>query len=81
MKTKLRMHKTRHQRGELEVLDSASFCVFGEKYLATPGPRSGIEKRTFHELRDEDIKARAEEVCLYSNMNVSLILLLFRLEV
>ena len=62
MKTKLRLHRTRHEGGEIEVVDSTTFCKFGERFLATPGPRSGIEKRTFKELRDEDIKARAEEV-------------------
>ena len=56
------MHKTRHQGGEFEVVDSASFCEFGEKYLSIPGPRSGIGSRTFHDLQDDEIKARAEEV-------------------
>ena len=62
------MHKTRHQGGEFEVVDSSSFCEFGKKYLSTPGPRSGINSRTFHDLQDEEIRARAEEVIITKYM-------------
>lgn len=63
MKTKLRMHKTRYQaENTIEVVDSSTFCAFGDEYLVTPGPRSGIERRTFHDLKDVDIKARSGEV-------------------
>ena len=57
------MHKTRRQaENTIEVVSSSTFCQFGDEYLVTPGPRSGIERRTFHDLKDEDIKARSEEV-------------------
>ena len=36
----------------------------GDEYLVTPGPRSGIERRSFHDLQDEEIKARADEVLI-----------------
>ena len=48
------------------MLDSASFCEFGEKYLEKPGPRAGIEKRTFFDLKDEIIKQRTEDVMIIS---------------
>ena len=58
------MHLNRHVEDEdyLEVVDSASFTEFGKTFLATPGPKSGIEKRTFYNLTDEEIKLRAEQV-------------------
>ena len=57
------MHKTRYQaENTIEVVSSSTFCQFGDEYLVTPGPRSGIERRTFHDLKDKDIKARSEEV-------------------
>ena len=63
MKTKLRMHRTRYQaENTIEVVDSVTFCEFGNEYLVTPGQRSGIERRSFHNLEDEDIKARSDEV-------------------
>ena len=64
MKDKLRIHLTRHKIDHeyIEVVDSASFCEFGVKYLEKPGPRAGIEKRTFFDLKDEEIKQRSEEV-------------------
>ena len=46
----------------IEVLDSASFCEFGVKYLEKPGPRAAIERRTFFDLKDEVIKERKKEV-------------------
>ena len=57
---------TRHRLDSeyIEVLDSASFCEFGAKYLEKPGPRAGIEKRTFFDLKDEIIKQRTEEVMI-----------------
>ena len=65
MKTKLRMHRTRYQaENTIEVVDSSTFCKFGDEYLVTPGPRSGIERRSFHDLQDEEIKARADEVVI-----------------
>ena len=64
MKDKLRIHLTRHVVDEdyIEVLDSASFCEFGVKYLEKPGPRAAIERRTFFDLKDDVIKKRKEEV-------------------
>ena len=58
------MHLQRHQAGEdyIEVKDSASYVKFGEKFLVKPGERSGIEYRTFHDLEDDDIKLRSQEV-------------------
>ena len=63
-KDKLRMHVTRHQAGDdyVEVTDSSTFSKFGKQFLEKPGPRSGIERRTFHDLKDEDIKKRTQEV-------------------
>ena len=58
------MHLQRHQGGEdyIQVKDSASYVLFGEKYLEKPGDRSGIERRTFYDLDDENIKLRSQEV-------------------
>jgi hypothetical protein len=35
------------ESGYIEVVDSSTFKLFGEKHLATPGPKAGIEKRMF----------------------------------
>ena len=55
---------TRHKVDDdyIEVLDSASFCKFGVKYLEKPGPRASIEKRTFFDLKEEMIRERKKEV-------------------
>ena len=45
-----------------DVVDSASFCEFGKATLSKPGPRSGIERRTFYNLPNEIIKLRKQEV-------------------
>ena len=47
-----------------EVVDSATCCDFGWTNLVKPGPRSGMEKRTFHDLKPETIKERSEEVSI-----------------
>ena len=57
------------------MLDSASFCEFGVKYLEHPGPRAGIEKRTFFDLKDQIIKERTEEVMLFLKFKDCLILI------
>ena len=44
------------------MIDSASFQRFGEKYLSKPGRQAGIEKRTFAEVKKEDIEQRKDEV-------------------
>ena len=58
------MHLQRHLAGDdyIEVKDSASYVKFGEKFLIKPGERSGIECRTFYDLKDDDIKLRSQEV-------------------
>ena len=81
MKTKLRMHRTRYQaENTIEVVDSLTICEFGDEYLVTPGPRSGIERRSFHNLQDKDIKARADEV-LTSQKRLLVLKLSLRLKV
>ena len=45
----------------IEVLDSATFKLFGEKHLATPGPKAGIEKRVFYDLKEETVKERIDQ--------------------
>ena len=62
-KDKLRINIQRHKGGDdfLEVTNSASYAKFGEKYLEKPGSISGIERRTFHDLEDRDIKSRSQE--------------------
>ena len=45
-----------------QISDSASFCRWAQKNLSTPGPKASIEKRTFHDLKKETIKKRADEV-------------------
>ena len=72
MKDKYRIHVNRHIRDgdSIDVIDSCSFCEFGEKYLATPGPRANIEKRTFFDLPSEVIKQRAEEVIIMCKQRI-----------
>ena len=48
--------------GNEEVNSSETFCRFGRKYLERPGPRSGIERRTFYDLKTETIADRTNEV-------------------
>ena len=43
------------------MLDSQSFKRFGDKYLSTPGPKSGIEERKFYDLRKEAVTDRIAE--------------------
>ena len=64
MKDKYQLHLTRHTEDETyeEVKDSLSFSLFGNQTMAVPGPRSGIKKRTFYHLPEENIKARTTEV-------------------
>ena len=57
------------------MLDSASFCEFGAKYLEKPGPRAGIEKRTFFDLKDEIIKERNENVMKFLKFKDYIILI------
>ena len=45
-----------------EVVDSATFCDFGRTNLVKPGPRSGMEKRTFHDLQMETIMERTDGI-------------------
>ena len=45
----------------VEVLDSTSFLRFGEKYLSEPGPRSGIKRRKFYDLKEITVKDRLAE--------------------
>ena len=40
------------------MVDSRSFVKFGEKYLSTPGPKSGIGKRKFFDLKEEAVRDR-----------------------
>ena len=61
------MHLKRHSSEDdefEEVIDSGSFQRFGEKYLSKPGKKAGIEKRTFAEVKKEDIEQRQDEVKL-----------------
>ena len=59
------MHLTRHIKDDsyLEITDSQTFCVFGNDTMSKPGPRSGIERREFRVLKNEDIESRKSEVC------------------
>lgn len=61
MKDKLLLHLQRCIEEE-EVSDSATFSKFGKKYMEQPGPKSGIERRTFYDLKKETIKERTDEV-------------------
>ena len=45
-----------------DLLDSLSVAEYGKQRMSQPGPRSGIERRTFHDLRPETIKERRDEV-------------------
>ena len=68
VKDKLKLYLTRHSADAedlLEVHDSQSFCTFGEKYLAKPGPQSGIERRTFHDLKPATVAMRRDEVHVF----------------
>ena len=63
VKDKLYLHLKRHSSeddGFEEVIDSASFQRFGEKFLSKPGKQAGIEKRTFAEITKEDIEQRQD---------------------
>ena len=65
MKDALEMHLRRHSMEDneyFEILDSLTFVEYGRSHLAQPGPRSGIERRTFHDLKKETIKERTDEV-------------------
>ena len=65
MKDMLALHLHRHSmedEGYFEVQDSATFCQYAKKNMETPGPKSGIERRTFYDMKDETIKARSAEV-------------------
>ena len=55
-------HHSIEEDGYKEVLDSLSFSEFGANSLCQPGPRSGIERRTFNDLSSETIKERRDEV-------------------
>ena len=64
-KDKLKLHLIRQSADSddwIEVKDSQSFCKFGEKYLAKPGPRSGIEKRLFYDLNKATVALQRDEV-------------------
>jgi hypothetical protein len=60
----LHLHRSMEAENYKEVVDSATFCDFGRTNLVKPGPRSGMEKRTFHDLKTETIKERSEEVSI-----------------
>lgn len=65
VKDKLYIHLKRHDSEAddyEEVVDSPTFGRFGKKYLAKPSKQSGIEKRTFVDLKKEDIEEREDEV-------------------
>ena len=66
VKDKLKIHLQRHQANEdyLEVTDSASYAEFGRQFLEKPGSRSGIERRTFHDLKDEVKSAKLKKILL-----------------
>ena len=52
------MHRTTYQaENTIEVVDSLTLSEFGDEYLVTPGPRPGIERQSFHDLQDKEIKA------------------------
>ena len=44
--------------GQIDVVSSALFVKFGEKYLSSPGPKSGIKERRFYDLKKETIQDR-----------------------
>ena len=44
------------------MIDSQTFNRFGKKYLSNPSKQSGIEKRTFYDLKKEEIEVRENEV-------------------
>ena len=46
------------ESGYIEVVDSSTFKLFGEKHLATPGPKAGIEKRMFFDLKEETVNKK-----------------------
>ena len=64
VKDKYQIHLTRHIQDDqyIEVKDSETFCDFGNLSMAKPGPKSGIEKRTFANLDGEIIQKRSREV-------------------
>ena len=71
IKNKLSIHLHRYSTDEesyIEVLNSSSFCQFGKQFLETPGAKSGIERHTFKDLKDEDIEAISEQVQKHVNL-------------
>ena len=56
--TRLRMHRTTYQtENTIEVVDSLTLSEFDDEYLVTPGSRPGIDRRSFQDLQDKEIKA------------------------
>ena len=66
VKDKHTVYLTRHIDDDTytDIKDSHSFCEFGNKTMAAPGHRSGIEKRHFLSLSNESIQLRSSEVLL-----------------
>ena len=63
-KDALTIHRSRHNPedpGYIEVTDSSTFKKFGDKHLATPGPKSGIKKRKFFDLKKENVQERIDQ--------------------
>ena len=60
------VHLHRHSMDEdyIEVVDSCTFCQFARKYLVKPGPKSGIERRTFYDMDDSAVQGHRDKVSI-----------------
>jgi hypothetical protein len=68
------MYLQRHSAESADIIDvhnSQSFCHFGDKFLSKPGDRSGIEKRTFSDVKPETVACRRNQVNYNFFMNLT----------
>ena len=57
------------ESGYIEVTNSDSFVQFGAKHLAKPGPKSGIEKRKFFDLKERVVRDRIDAKPKFKTLN------------
>lgn len=71
-KDALTIHLQRHNAEDadhIDVVNSETFVMFGEKYLSNPGPKSGIERRKFWDLKEELVNDRKSEKPAFKTLN------------
>ena len=72
VKDALVVHNKRHnsESGDyVAVTDSQSFVEFGEKFVSSPGPKSGIRERKFSSLKKEEIDERVSAKPDFKTLN------------